>query len=306
MARIDVRFKIEKLQIRQYPRAELVAGGKNYFYAIFDICDTWDDIEQPKALFTRGQTSKLMSLTLSEYGLECEIPWEVMTEPGVFEVGIFGGDRLLTNTDYVVVKEGTMTDGEEPLAPTPDWFSTIEKDIENMKKEGQSDWNENDATKMNHVKNRTHYETEPEVLCDFSFTEADLKASGGGYILEFYVKGEIDLSYEQYGSTSVLYECSRFDDSWDIPSDKGLVYWFIENDSLNIGVYDDGSYDRTSGRVRFWLSESTRGSIKLWKPGKVVPLPEKYIPDTIARTADVEEILDELHKYAKILTGGDA
>lgn len=130
MARIDVRFKIEKQQIKQYPRAELVAGGRNYFYAVFDICDTWDGIDQPKALFTRGQTSKLMGLTLSEYGLECEIPWEVMAEPGVFEVGIFGGDRLLTNTDYVVVKEGTMTDGEEPLAPTPDWFTVIEEKIE--------------------------------------------------------------------------------------------------------------------------------------------------------------------------------
>lgn len=42
------------------------------------------------------------------------------------------------------------------------------------------------------------------------------------------------------------------------------------------------------------------------RPTLVLPLPEYLIPDTIARTADVEAVLDELHAYAQALIGGDA
>lgn len=153
--------------------------------------------------------------------------------------------------------------------------------------------------------NRTHYETEPEVLCDFSFTEGELKASGGGYILEFHIKGEIDLPGENAGNSSVLCTWSRHSNSYNETSEEGVVYG-LQNEFIGIGSFGDGGYDKASGRVTFGLDEPTSGSIKLWKPGKVVPLPEKYIPDTIARTADVEEILDELHKYAKTLTGGES
>ena len=40
--------------------------------------------------------------------------------------------------------------------------------------------------------------------------------------------------------------------------------------------------------------------------GTVHKMDEKFIPDTIARVSDVEEILDELHAYAQTLIGGDA
>ena len=39
---------------------------------------------------------------------------------------------------------------------------------------------------------------------------------------------------------------------------------------------------------------------------KIKQIEEKYIPDTIARTADVEAVLDELHNYAQTIIGGDA
>lgn len=39
---------------------------------------------------------------------------------------------------------------------------------------------------------------------------------------------------------------------------------------------------------------------------KIHKLDDKYIPNSIARVADVEEILDELHAYAQNLIGGDA
>ena len=130
MARIDIPFVVEKQQISQPTREKLVAGGKNYFYATFKVNDNWEGITDIKASFVRDGISKLISLTGTDDGFECQIPWEVMADKGVFCVGIFGGDRMLTGMEYVEVKQGCVTDGGEPLAPTPDWFSNIEKKVE--------------------------------------------------------------------------------------------------------------------------------------------------------------------------------
>lgn len=130
MARIDIPFVIEKQHITQPTREKLVAGGRNYFYATFKMCDVWSDITGLKAEFVReGVEPKLMELSETESGYECEIPWEVMADKGIFQVGIFGGDRLLTNYEYVIVLEGCGGKGGEPLAPTEDWFRKIEKQI---------------------------------------------------------------------------------------------------------------------------------------------------------------------------------
>ena len=132
MARIDVPFVVEKQHIVQPTREKLVAGGRNYFYATFTICDKWVDVDNLRAVFIRESINKLISLELTENGYECQIPWEVMVDKGSFQVGIFGGDRLLTDYAYVIVKEGCVTEGEVPTPPTPDWFAEMEKKVDNI------------------------------------------------------------------------------------------------------------------------------------------------------------------------------
>ena len=132
MARIDVPFVVEKQHITQPTREALVSGGQNYFYATFTICDKWDDVYNIKAVFVRDDVEKLIDITEGDNGLECQIPWEVMADKGSFQVGIFGGDRLLTDYAYVIVKQGCVVDGETPLPPTPDWFDKIEKQLEDI------------------------------------------------------------------------------------------------------------------------------------------------------------------------------
>ena len=127
MPRIEVPFVVKKQHIIRATDEDLVAGGQNYFYAIFEIGNTWKKISNPKALFVRDDVQKLMDLTVGADCLECKIPWEVMATAGIFHVGIFGGDRLLTNYAYVKVKKGCLTEGDEPEAPTPDWFTEMEK-----------------------------------------------------------------------------------------------------------------------------------------------------------------------------------
>lgn len=135
MARIEVPFVIDKQHITQPTREKLVGGGKNYFYATFKVSEQWSDISDIKAVFVRDDISKLMPLTEIEGGYECQIPWEVMLDKGAFHVGIFGGDRMLTDSCYVVVAEGCCVDGEEPIAPSEDWFVKIEKDVAAMQEQ---------------------------------------------------------------------------------------------------------------------------------------------------------------------------
>jgi hypothetical protein len=133
MSRIDIPFVVEKQNITQPTREKLVAGGQNYFYATFTINEVWEDIKNAKAVFSTDNISKLIPLIETETGYECEIPWEVMANKGSFRVGIFGGDRMITDTTYVIVKEGCITDGESPTAPTPDWFEKIEEEVKDAK-----------------------------------------------------------------------------------------------------------------------------------------------------------------------------
>ena len=133
MARINVPFTVKQQHITQPTREAIVAGGQNYFYAVFTLCDTWEDINNLKAVFVGKNIDKLINLDKTDNGYECKIPWEVMCDKGSFQVGIFGGDRLLTDYAYVIVKQGCVTDGEFPTSPTPDWFTKMEEDVKDAK-----------------------------------------------------------------------------------------------------------------------------------------------------------------------------
>ena len=132
MPRINVPFVVDKQHITQPTGEKLVSGGQNYFYATFVTNEIWGNISNLKAVFVRDDISKLIGLTKTNAGYECRIPWEVMATKGAFQVGIFGGDRLLTDYTCVIVKQGCATGGENPKPPTPDWFDDIEKQIEDL------------------------------------------------------------------------------------------------------------------------------------------------------------------------------
>lgn len=132
MPRINVPFVVDKQHITQPTGEKLVSGGQNYFYATFVTNEIWGNISNLKAVFVRDDMSKLIGLTKTNAGYECRIPWEVMATKGAFQVGIFGGDRLLTDYTCVIVKQGCATGGENPKPPTPDWFDDIEKQIEDL------------------------------------------------------------------------------------------------------------------------------------------------------------------------------
>ena len=133
MTRIDIEFSVEKQKLTLLTKEPLRAKDENYFYAVFNLCEKWSNVSGIKASFVRDDLSFVIELTQgADNCLECLIPWELMTDKGEFYVGVFGGDRILTNTVRVDVAESCLCDGVAPQPPTPDWFTKIEDEILNF------------------------------------------------------------------------------------------------------------------------------------------------------------------------------
>lgn len=175
LPRIEVPFVVDKQIITQSPTVKLVGGGQNYFYATFNICDTWKKVSGIKVVFSRENIVKVISLTKNNDCWECEIPWEVMAEKGVFYVGVFGDDMLLTDTAYVEVSEGCLTDGDEPLEPTPDWFSTMEKTLEDTISE-INEINDDIANTNTRLDEMAIYNTASSIAPIYDIEGGDLKS----------------------------------------------------------------------------------------------------------------------------------
>lgn len=131
MPRIELQFAVEKQTLTLSNAVPLRAGNRNYFYAVFSLDNTWASVENIKAAFIRNHAVYIVLLEAGSDGLECKVPWEVMERDGNFEVGLFGGDRLLTNTVALSVENSFIPEGEESVAPTQDWFTKIEEAIAN-------------------------------------------------------------------------------------------------------------------------------------------------------------------------------
>lgn len=133
MPRIDILFSVDGDVISRLDKKRPKSGDREYFYAKFSINgEIWDNIDNKRASFTRGNNTYIMPLEAYNDCLECKIPWEVMTKPGYFNVGIFGGNRLLTNQVKVDVDNGCLYDGTESVPPTPDWFNKIDCEIDKI------------------------------------------------------------------------------------------------------------------------------------------------------------------------------
>lgn len=128
MPRIDVPFRVNGQLITQITNMTLASGGQNYFYAVFELCNTWKKVGGLRATFERGddRISVLLMPGKDDDHVECEIPWEMLTKSGEFRVGIYGGDRITTNLVDVKVLRGSYDGDNErlPTPPTPDYFGS--------------------------------------------------------------------------------------------------------------------------------------------------------------------------------------
>lgn len=193
-----------------------------------------------------------------------------------------------------VLKNGDK--GEDGISPIVNVTATEEGlKIEITDKEGKKefvindggivpDWNQNDETAPDYIKNRTHYAETKSIVSD-DYIDFD-----GAYIINFTSDFELNRTYHyNVNGTVGTVKFTTEDETVDICGTNCTLYSLIENDA-------------TSYYLAAWFAED---AVVDFYEEAVVPLPEKYIPDSIARVADVEEMIgivnDELES---ILAGG--
>lgn len=96
----------------------ITAGSVNTATAAFEFDSAWDEFKKT-AIFKSDKF--VVSVILDETNT-CAIPWEVLIEPGFFNVGVIGtaGTKTLPTGEVMIpIVEGTGGETSEPKEPTP-------------------------------------------------------------------------------------------------------------------------------------------------------------------------------------------
>ena len=135
MTRIDLTFNVDEQVISRADTTKVNAGNQNYFYAVFNVSQDWGGF-LPQVMFVREGKDWILPLVENEGRLECKIPWEVMVDPGLFYIGLYAGQTLLTNLIHVIVRYSCLDDDYESqeFLPTKDSIETIGDRLDEVEK----------------------------------------------------------------------------------------------------------------------------------------------------------------------------
>lgn len=121
---MKISFTLNKMEIQRTDKNVVAAGSKNYVFARFSMM-SGDWTNPITAIF--GSYTQI----LDENG-ECVVPWEVLENPGSFEVSAFCGDLHTANTAIVKVEKTGYKEGETPKDPTPDAYRQYIKQVQSI------------------------------------------------------------------------------------------------------------------------------------------------------------------------------
>ena len=146
--------------------------------------------------------------------------------------------------------------------------------------DNKADWNQNDETAKDYVKNRTHYEKKEEL-------EASIHI-GNSPIVSDSVWNEL---YEQRRTAKYINYVGKYEYFYDGDED-GTTHFYISDPERNLRylVYRDSSL--VAGAQRVDNTNMYTNLIVFYSVQKteVHQLDEKFIPDSIARITDIPEI----------------
>lgn len=132
-----LNFTLDRQVITRIDSHRVVAGSKGYVAAHFiDVRGDWT--VPTTAIF--GTYSVLL-----DDNMDCIVPWEVLADPGTFEVSAFCGDLHTANTARVDVEATGYKKGETPGDPTPDVYATLVEKATNAEKIAKSVRDDADA-----------------------------------------------------------------------------------------------------------------------------------------------------------------
>lgn len=131
MSVINVKCVDQTLTITNAP---LIASGDVQTDTVkFDFCPLWDGLVKT-AVFYRNEKDAY-SVVVDRNTDECVIPKEVLIDEGCFFFGVFGVKNNTVKTSEVMryrVKKGTLTEDTKVPDPTPDIYTQLLSEIENL------------------------------------------------------------------------------------------------------------------------------------------------------------------------------
>lgn len=137
---MKIAFQLDRQTIKRTDTNTVVAGSKNYLYAKFTAV-SGDWTAPITAIFGA------YAVVLNEQN-ECLVPWEVLQNPGSFEVSAFCGDLHTANVESVKVEATGYKPGETPSDPTPDVYQQLTSMVQEAIDTAQSVRNDADAGKF--------------------------------------------------------------------------------------------------------------------------------------------------------------
>lgn len=106
-----------------------VARSQNYLKAAFKFSNDWNDITKIAIFTVRATTYEVI---LDDNG-ECTVPWEALTDPGILEVSVYGGDRITANCAKVeILKTGYTEQVTSTRKPSVDVFEKLIGKIDDL------------------------------------------------------------------------------------------------------------------------------------------------------------------------------
>lgn len=141
---IIIRGKIARL----VDEAFAVCGNSDYVIH-FDFDSEWDAYETKTARFKYNGSYTDVVFT----GTECAMP--IIQNANKVEIGVFAGELHTTTPATLIMKKSILCGSETESSVSQEIKSEFEKLLD--EKIAQPDWNQNDETAPDYVKNRTHY-----------------------------------------------------------------------------------------------------------------------------------------------------
>lgn len=178
----------------------------------------------------------------------------------------------------------------------------------------QSDWNQNDSTASDYIKNRTHWDesfildvSDSDEAYDFDSDFGFLRVSTNpddfpndieGLIVEYNDVVYSNVTHNNWPAHNAAVYSIEVD---DVEYDVAVV---VRQENTDITVYKGGTrYRITNPGIGVWViydpGVSSRATAKIYT-NNVHPLDEKYIPNTIARISQIDS---KMNKSNPIGTG---
>lgn len=253
MMNITVRNKIAT----KTDNVAYVCGNSDYVIN-FDFDSEWDAYDTKTARFAHdGQHTDVVFA-----GNQCNVP--IITNTYAFHVGVFAGDLHTTTAARVPCRKSILCGSGAPANPTPDVYDQL---MERMAQLEAPDWDQNDPTAKDYIKNRPFYSTVGEGVIATG-ARGIMNASQFGQ--EPIPKVRInDVIYTNVASTGI----------------EGTYYVF-EFPPYTVKVNPMYFYiNILEGSAPATISED---DIEILGETTIyTPIPDQYLPDSVATKADV-------------------